>query len=262
LQHAGTTFLTYSTCDTGKPDYQLWMLRIASNADPLVAKNWQQVQGAVFKRSDANGVWGPGSNDFFKSPDGTEDWLIYHGKNTTSLTYGGRTTRAGKITWKADGTPDFGVPANASATLKLPSGDPGDGTFFLDDSGTVQAGGKARIEFSDGWQSHDCGNQCSLGNDHGSNSTGATATITFTGTRVALLSVRDTGNGIAGFSLDGAAETTSDYYSSIRAGFMVNYTSPRVAYGEHELRVRVTGQKNAASSGFAVSVDRVEVDTR
>ena len=263
LQHAGTTFLTYSSCDTGKPDYQLWMLRIPASADPLVAKNWQQVQGAVFARSDTNGVWGPGSNDFFKSPDGSEDWLIYHGKNTTELTYGGRTTRAKKISWKADGSPDFGVPPNASDTLKLPAGDPGNGTFFLDDSGPLQADGNASIAFDAGWQSYKtCGNQCSLGNDHGSSQTGATATLTFTGTRVALLSVRDAGNGIAAFSLDDAAETTSDYYSAIRQGFQLTYLSPRVAYGEHQLRIRVTGQKNATSTGTAISLDRVEVDTR
>jgi len=32
---------------------------------------------AVFQRSNTNGVYGPGHNGFFKSPDGTEDWIVY-----------------------------------------------------------------------------------------------------------------------------------------------------------------------------------------
>lgn len=263
LQHAGSSFIVYSTCDTGKPDYQLWILRLTANADPLVAKSWVQVQGPGFASKDSNGVWGPGSNGFFKSPDGTEDWLIYHGKNTATYTYSGRSTRAGKITWKADGTPDLGIPANASDTLTLPSGDPGDSPFFLDDSGTVQAGGDATISFDKSWQAYGtCGTQCSLGNDHGATATDATATIAFTGTRIALLSARDAGNGIAGYTFDGGKETTTDLYAEVRQGFQLNYLSPRVTYGKHVLKVRVTGQKNANSTGTAVSLDRAEIDTR
>jgi len=263
LQHDGTTFLSYSTCDTGKPDYQLWMLRLASGADPLVAKNWQQVSGAVFARNDAGGVFGPGSNGFFKSPDGSEDWLVYHGKNTATVTYGRRTTRAGKIRWQADGTPDFGMPANVTDTLTLPAGDPGDSPFLLDDSAAVQPGGDASIAFDSAWHSeNDCGNQCSAGNDHIATQTDATATIAFTGTRVALLSVHDVDRGIAAFSLDGGAEKTSDYYLSPGQGSQIDYISPRLPSGAHQLKVRVTGKKNAASSGTAISVDRVEVDTR
>ncbi|MEV4087229.1 glycoside hydrolase family 43 protein, partial [Nonomuraea fuscirosea] len=105
LYRNGRTFLTYSTCDTGKPDYQLWMKSIADGADPMVAANWRQHAGPVFSRNDATGVWGPGHHSFFRSPDGTEDWIAYHGKNTSTYTYDFRTTRVQRFGWNADGTP-------------------------------------------------------------------------------------------------------------------------------------------------------------
>jgi hypothetical protein len=78
----------------------------------------------VFQRDDANGVFGPGHNGFFTSPDGTEDWIVYHANDSASDGCdNGRTTRAQKFTWKADGTPDFGTPVRLGATLDGPSGE-------------------------------------------------------------------------------------------------------------------------------------------
>ncbi|WP_433077014.1 family 43 glycosylhydrolase [Dactylosporangium sp. CA-052675] len=65
-----------------------------------------------------------GHNGFFKSPDGTEDWMVYHANTSAS---GGcdmnRSTRAQKITWNSDGTPNLGVPAALSTPLAVPSGE-------------------------------------------------------------------------------------------------------------------------------------------
>lgn len=119
------TWMTYSTCDTGKPDYQVWMMSIPEKADPLVPGNWTQHEGPVFSRDDEHGVYGPGHHSFFTSPDGEEDWIIYHGKTTAEVTYEGRTTRAQKFTWREDGSPDFGRPVSLDTELDLPSGDPG-----------------------------------------------------------------------------------------------------------------------------------------
>ncbi|WP_117209252.1 family 43 glycosylhydrolase [Allorhizocola rhizosphaerae] len=124
LRGTNRLFLVYSTCDTGKPDYQLWMKSIADGADPMNAASWVQHAGPVFWRNDAAGVFGPGHNGFFKSPDGSEDWIVYHGKTSSAYTYAGRTTRAQKISWNADGTPNFGRPYSLSTALTPPSGDP------------------------------------------------------------------------------------------------------------------------------------------
>ncbi|HZM75886.1 MAG TPA: family 43 glycosylhydrolase [Candidatus Limnocylindrales bacterium] len=124
LRGPGRLFLVYSSCDTGKPDYQLWMKSIADGADPMVAASWRQHPGPVFWRNDAAGVFGPGHNGFFKSPDGLEDWIVYHGKTTSAYTYAGRTTRTQRISWNADGTPNFGRPYGLGTALTPPSGDP------------------------------------------------------------------------------------------------------------------------------------------
>lgn len=120
LRH-GKIFLVYSACDTGKPDYKLGML-IANETDELLNPiSWKQYSEPVFTRCDANGVYGPGHNGFFQSPDGTEDWIVYHGKTTTEYTYKGRTTRAQRFSWNADGTPNFGVPQPLTVVMKEPS---------------------------------------------------------------------------------------------------------------------------------------------
>lgn len=100
-----------------------------NGGDPPSSSSWVRSPNPVFQRSNASGVYGPGHNGFFKSPDGTEDWMVYHANSSAS---GGcdmnRSTRAQKVTWNADGTPDLGTPdlgtpASLGATLTAPSGE-------------------------------------------------------------------------------------------------------------------------------------------
>ncbi|WP_045744926.1 glycoside hydrolase family 43 protein [Actinoplanes rectilineatus] len=260
LQRNGTTYMVYSTCDTGLPDYQLWQLSIPSTADPLVAANWTQRSGAIFSRNDAAGVYGPGHNGFFTSPDGTETWMVYGAKATSATTYTNRVSRIQRIGWNADGSPSLGRPLAVGATQDLPSGDPGPSTAWINDDGRTSGNGSLALTGS--WSSGTgCGVQCFWGDDHWSAATGATATLTFTGTQLGLLSVRDTGNGIAAISVDGGAETSVDFYGAIRVGEALTYLTPKLAYGTHTVRVRVTGTKSSASAGTVVSLDRAEIWT-
>ncbi|MEV0849747.1 glycoside hydrolase family 43 protein [Streptomyces sp. NPDC049954] len=260
LHRNGRTWMTYSTCDTGKPDYQIWMMSLPDGADPLVAGNWTQHSGPVFSRADDRGVYGPGHHAFFRSPDGTEDWIVYHAKTTSEFTYSNRTTRAQRITWKADGSPDLGRPLALGATQDLPAGDPGSGNYWINDDG--RSGGDGTVSYTGTWNSGTgCAAQCFWGDDHWSDRTGDTATFTFTGTRIALLSVRDTGNGIGALSVDGGTEQRVDFHGALRTGETRQYLSPELPYGRHTLRVRVTGEHNAESTGSFVSVDRAEVYT-
>jgi GH43 family beta-xylosidase len=258
LYRNGRTWMTYSTCDTGKPDYQLWELSLPSTADPLNTANWRQRSGAVFSRYDARGVFGPGHHAFFTSPDGTQDWIVYHAKTTSVFTYTNRTTRIQRITFNADGSPALGQPLAIGATQDLPSGDPGPSTAWINDDGRTSGNGS--LVYGGSWSSGTgCAAQCFWGDDHWSGATGATATFTFTGTQLALLSVRDTGNGTAAISVDNGPEQRVDFYSAIRVGESQNYLSPKLAYGTHTIRVRVTGERNTASTGPVISVDRAEI---
>lgn len=122
LQHNGKIFLVYSMCDTATPDYRLGMLMADEKSNLMDPHSWKQYPRPVFERADKNGVYAPGHNGFFQSPDGEEDWIIYHAKTTEKYTYEGRTTRAQKFTWNPDGTPNFGVPLPLNAVIDEPSG--------------------------------------------------------------------------------------------------------------------------------------------
>jgi GH43 family beta-xylosidase len=123
LYRNGRTFLTYSASSCQTAEYKLGQLEL-TGSDPLLASSWTKKQTPVFQRDDAAGVYGPGHNGFFTSPDGTENWIVYHGNSSASGGCGnGRTTRAQKFTWNADGTPDFGTPLATGTTRPGPSGE-------------------------------------------------------------------------------------------------------------------------------------------
>jgi len=124
IQHGGKTFIVYSASHCSTPDYKLGLLTW-NGGDPLLSSSWVKSPNPIFQRNNAASVYGPGHNGFFKSPDGTEDWIVYHANSSVS---GGcdmnRSTRAQKFTWNADGTPNFGVPVGLGVTLTAPSGEP------------------------------------------------------------------------------------------------------------------------------------------
>lgn len=123
LKHQGRTFVIYSAsfCDT--PDYKLGLLELTGD-NPMDAKSWAKAEKPVFERG--NGVFGPGHNGFFTSPDGTENWLVYHGNNKeTEGCSATRSVRAQPFSYKADGMPDFGTPVPEGQTVAAPSGENG-----------------------------------------------------------------------------------------------------------------------------------------
>ena len=65
--------------------------------------------------------------------------------------------------------------------------------------------------------------------------------------------------GIAGFSVDGGPETYFDTYAATRVDNVFLFTTPTIASGTHTLKVRVSGLKNAASSGYNVPADRIDI---
>lgn len=123
LKRDGRTFLVYSGSFCNTPDYKLGLVELIGD-DPMIASNWKKFPEPVF--SKANGVYGPGHNGFFKSPDGSEDWLIYHA-NASALEgcHTTRSLRAQKFTWSDDGLPFFGEPVAAGEKVISPSGENG-----------------------------------------------------------------------------------------------------------------------------------------
>ncbi|WP_434446989.1 family 43 glycosylhydrolase [Lentzea sp. E54] len=124
LYRNGKAMIVYSASACWGPDYKLGLLTL-TGSDPLNRSHWTKSPNPVFQRNDGNGVFAPGHNGFFKSPDGTEDWIVYHANDSAA---GGcdmnRSTRAQKFTWNSDGTPNFGTPVRLGTRLAAPSGEP------------------------------------------------------------------------------------------------------------------------------------------
>lgn len=124
LQRNGRTFIIYSASHCSTPDYKLGMLEYIGG-DPLNSSSWRKFPNPVFQRSNANGVYGPGHNGFFRSPDGTQDWIVYHATtNSAGNCDMNRSTRVQRFTWNADGTPNFGTPVPLGVSFPAPSGEP------------------------------------------------------------------------------------------------------------------------------------------
>ncbi|MBK8026669.1 MAG: family 43 glycosylhydrolase [Chloroflexi bacterium] len=126
LHHGDDTFIVYSASACATPDYKLGLLRFAGG-DPLDPESWVKHPEPVFVRSDENGVFGPGHNGFFQSPDGTQDWIVYHANDSEDYACDGtRTTRAQPFIWNEDGMPNFGEALSLETAIELPSGDTGE----------------------------------------------------------------------------------------------------------------------------------------
>jgi GH43 family beta-xylosidase len=122
LIHANKLFLIYSASGCWTDFYALGMLTASADSDPMNAASWKKSSQPVFKQSKENNVYAPGHNSFFKSPDGKEDWILYHANSKPGQGCGGfRSPRAQRFTWKADGTPDFGIPVKEDEVLAVPS---------------------------------------------------------------------------------------------------------------------------------------------
>ncbi|MEI9864783.1 MAG: family 43 glycosylhydrolase [Limisphaerales bacterium] len=120
LQHNGRTFVTYSCSGSWQPSYKLGMLELQPGGDPLNPQAWKKFPAPVFQSTLL--TFGVGHNSFVKSPDGTEDWLVYHAKRDRRDGWQ-RAVFIQPFTWSDDGLPVFGKPMAAGQILPLPSGE-------------------------------------------------------------------------------------------------------------------------------------------
>lgn len=121
LMHQDKVFLIYSASGCWTDFYALGMLTLKGK-DLLQASSWEKSKQPVFKQSPENGVYAPGHNSFFKSPDGKEDWILYHANSGPGQGCGGqRAPRAQQFSWNKDGTPNFGLPVKTSQELAIPA---------------------------------------------------------------------------------------------------------------------------------------------
>lgn len=119
LENAGQLFIIYSTRESWLPAYKLGQLRLrAPLTDPMNPDSVVKT-GPVF--TGTSDVYGVGHASFTVSPDGSENWIVYHSKLDPAPGWN-RVIRTQKFGWNADGSPNFGTPTPPGAMLKMPSG--------------------------------------------------------------------------------------------------------------------------------------------
>ena len=128
LQRGGKLFVVYSCNGSWTKYYRLAYLMLNIGDNPMNPANWKKSPHDVFYRCDdtvdEDGVNGVGHCSFTKSPDGTEDWIVYHVKNRNHGSYEtGRSTFIQRFTWNTDGTPNFGTPVGWGESVVVPSGE-------------------------------------------------------------------------------------------------------------------------------------------
>lgn len=120
LKRADELFIIYSCRESWLKEYRLGQLRLKSpNSDPMDPASYVK-SGPVFQGTYE--VYGTGHASFVTSPNGSEDWIIYHSKKTTEPGWD-RDIRMQQFHWSPDGSPDFGVPVPAGVPIARPSGE-------------------------------------------------------------------------------------------------------------------------------------------
>lgn len=122
LKRGNNLFLIFSASGCWTDYYGLGMLTYKGKGDLLDSASWYKTPEPVFRASARNGVYAPGHNSFFRSPDGSEDWILYHANTAANQGCGrNRLPRAQRFKWNKNGTPDFGEPVKLGARLRIPS---------------------------------------------------------------------------------------------------------------------------------------------
>lgn len=113
LARHGRLFLTYSASATDAR-YCIGMLTARADANIMDPASWSKSPVPVFASSPEHRVYGPGHNSFTVDERG-RDMLVYHARDYAEIKGDplfdpNRHTRVQPIRYRADGTPDFGVP--------------------------------------------------------------------------------------------------------------------------------------------------------
>lgn len=124
LTHGDSVFVIYSASGCWTDQYSLGMLSARADADILKASSWTKSPHPVFRESPAAHAYGTGRASFFESPDGTENWMVYHANSESHEGCGqARSPRAQRFTWNDDGTPNFGTPVQVGKQIPAPAGE-------------------------------------------------------------------------------------------------------------------------------------------
>lgn len=122
LTRGNKIFIVFSASGCWTDNYSLGILSFTGSDNLLEAKAWKKADQPILTQSPHNKVYAPGHNSFFKSPDGTQDWILYHANANPGDGCGlKRTPRMQQIHWDSNGLPLFDEPVAIGVALPIPS---------------------------------------------------------------------------------------------------------------------------------------------
>ena len=120
LINHGRVFVVYSCSGSWEPSYKLGLLELLPGGNPMQPAAWRKHAKPVFEPTAR--TCGVGHCSFTRSPDGAENWIVYHAK--VSPTHGwDRVVHAQPFTFSEAGLPMFGGVVDAQKALLCPSGE-------------------------------------------------------------------------------------------------------------------------------------------
>jgi hypothetical protein len=119
LIHNGTLNIIYSASGYWTNQYSLGRLTYNGTGSLLSASSWTKASQPVFQATSE--VTGTGHASFTKSPDGSQDWIVYHAHANPTIFNEDRVIRIQPFTFNSDGTPNFGQPVPPDELLDAPS---------------------------------------------------------------------------------------------------------------------------------------------
>lgn len=106
----GQNFVIYSAARSDNRNYCLGQLELVGD-DPMNVQDWRKNNdGCVFYQNALEEAYGVGHASFTTSPDGNENWIVYHGMKNPVAGWQARTIRTQRFEWNDDGSPRFPRP--------------------------------------------------------------------------------------------------------------------------------------------------------
>lgn len=122
LMHDGKIFIIFSASGCWTDFYTLGALQADSGSNLLIGDSWRKIDHPFLSTDAQARAFGPGHNGFFESPDGKQNWIIYHANPKPHEGCGNfRSPRIQRFNWNIDGTPTFGAPQPLGQPLEKPA---------------------------------------------------------------------------------------------------------------------------------------------
>lgn len=122
LSHKNKAFIVFSASGCWTDNYSLGLLTFTGKDNLLDPSAWKKSDKPILEQSAKTKVYAPGHNSFFKSPNGKEDWILYHANSNSGEGCGvQRSPRMQQIKWDKNGVPVIGEPIENGVSLPIPS---------------------------------------------------------------------------------------------------------------------------------------------